>query len=283
MNGTDRTVRDVFQVLRETSDTIRAGFVGRRYTSRGKNPSGETQVAADTYADELLVERVADLNTVGSVASEERKGIVDTGSGVSVTIDPLDGSSNIASNNLVGTIVGIYNAPLPAKGTDLCGAAFLLYGPVTSLIVATKTGCFKETLSNGETVIRHEVSIPEIPKVYGMGGPPEEFSPQLQHFIYNLETKLKLRYGGSMVGDVNQVLQYGGIFGYPALESASSGKLRLQFECNPMAYIINRAGGCSSDGNQSILEVEPRQLHQRSPVYLGNQVLIDRLKKELSS
>jgi fructose-1,6-bisphosphatase I len=84
-----------------------------------------------------------------------------------------------------------------------------------------------------------------------------------------------------MIGDVNQVLTYGGVFAYPALQSAPEGKLRLQFECNPVGYVIECAGGRSSDGSGSVLDVDPTALHQRTPVYLGNEGLIDRLEAAL--
>jgi fructose-1,6-bisphosphatase I len=101
---------------------------------------------------------------------------------------------------------------------------------------------------------------------------PEAFTT----YAREIERELKLRYGGAMIADVNQVLTYGGVFAYPELESSPEGKLRLQFEANPMAYVMQAAGGASTDGTRSLLDVEPTSLHQRTPMYVGNTELIKR-------
>ena len=109
-----------------------------------------------------------------------------------------------------------------------------------------------------------------------------DWTPEFTEYAREIEQELKLRYGGAMIGDVNQVLTYGGIFAYPALESNPDGKLRLQFEANPIAAIVEAAGGASSDGEQSLLDVDPDDVHGRVPVYLGNEDLIDRLETTLA-
>jgi fructose-1,6-bisphosphatase I len=114
--------------------------------------------------------------------------------------------------------------------------------------------------------------------VYGFGGRVPDWPADVQEYVREIEQELKLRYGGSMIGDVNQVVTYGGIFGYPSLQSRPSGKLRVQFEAAPVGYVIEAAGGRSSDGERSLLAVDPDGLHDRTPVYLGTPELIDRLE-----
>jgi fructose-1,6-bisphosphatase I len=132
-------------------------------------------------------------------------------------------------------------------------------------------------------VAREDVELPDDPTVYGFGGRVPDWPADFASYAEAVESdeSLKLRYGGSMIGDVNQVLTYGGVFAYPALESAPEGKLRLQFEGNPVGYVIESAGGRSSDGSRSLLDVEPDDLHQRVPVHVGSEGLIDRLEGAL--
>ena len=132
----DRAVEDLLDVLAETAPVIRDGLPGRRTRAGEENPSGEAAMEADVWADSFLSERVALVDGIGAYASEEREGIQDTGEGYSVACDPLDGSSNLRSNNAMGTIVGVYDAPLPASGRDLVAAAYVLYGPITTTMAA---------------------------------------------------------------------------------------------------------------------------------------------------
>src|SRR5699024_12622047 len=119
----DSTIEAVLDTLTETAPEIRAGLVGRREYEAGENPSGEEQLAADVHADELLEDRLLGIDGIGSYASEEREEVVENGSGLSVAVDPLDGSSNIKPNNSMGTIVGGYDADMTHSGRDLIDAA----------------------------------------------------------------------------------------------------------------------------------------------------------------
>ncbi|MFC6735467.1 class 1 fructose-bisphosphatase, partial [Halolamina salina] len=229
------------------------------------------------------------IDGVAEFASEEREAVVDTGDGapgegdVAVAIDPLDGSSNLASNNAMGTIVGIADESLPAAGESLVAAAYVLYGPITTMTVAREGTVTTSVIDGGEArAVEEDVSLPDDPVVYGFGGRVPEWPDAFREYAREVESELKLRYGGAMVGDVNQVLSYGGIFAYPALESAPNGKLRLQFEGAPIAKIIEAAGGASSDGEQSLLSVEPTDLHQRVPVHVGNEAYVERLEAALA-
>ncbi len=277
----DDAVSTVVDVLAETAPEIARGLRGRRETAGEENPSGEQVMAADVWADDLLVERLSELGGVGELATEERESVLDCGDGLSVTLDPLDGSSNLKSNNLMGTILGVFEegASLPAPGTDLVAAAYVLYGPITTMMVARDGRVRGFEIAEGERrVVDDDVTLPDEPTVYGFGGRVPDWTDDFHTFVQGVEQELKLRYGGAMVGDVNQVMNYGGIFAYPGLQSRPEGKLRLQFEAAPMGYVVESAGGASSDGEQSLLSVEPEELHQRVPVHVGNEVLIDRLE-----
>jgi len=276
------TIEAVRDAVAAATPEIRAGLPGRREEADAENPSGERRLAADEYADELLEARLGAVDGVGAYASEEREGVVDAGEGYSVAVDPLDGSSNLKPNNVMGTIVGVYDAPLPAAGRDLVAAGYVLYGPITTMAFAREGSVTEYLIENGSiTTLREDVTLPDEPTVYGFGGRVPDWSADFAAYVDEVESELKLRYGGAMIGDVNQVLTYGGVFAYPALQSSPEGKLRLQFECNPVAYVIESAGGRSSDGTGSILDVDPDGLHQRTPVYLGTESLIDRLESTL--
>ena len=280
------TVAEIVDVVAATAPDIRDGLTGRRRKADEQNPSGETQMAADLWADELLAERLAAVDGVGQFASEEREEVVDVGQGdYAVAVDPLDGSSNLKSNNSMGTVLGVYDAELPARGTEQVAAAYVLYGPITTMVVAQE-GEATEYVIEGDGEIRtvtEDLTLPQDPVVYGFGGRVPDWTDRFADYAHEIERELKLRYGGAMIGDVNQVLTYGGVFGYPELESRPEGKLRLQFEANPMAYILDAAGGASSNGAWSILEVDAEDLHERTPLYLGNEALIERLESRFSS
>lgn len=284
----DRSATDpiaaVVDAICATAPAIRAGLPSRRSYEEGDNPSGERQLAADTYADDLLLERLQALEGVGQYASEEREGVVDTGEGLSVAVDPLDGSSNLKPNNVMGTLYSIYDDELPASGSDLVAAGYVLYGPITTLVAARDGAVTEYLVENGtRSALRSDVSLPAEPTIYGFGGRVNRWRDDFTAYARDVERRegLKLRYGGSMIGDVNQILHYGGVFAYPAQTDAPNGKLRLQFEGYPVGYVVECAGGRSSDGSRSLLDVEPDDLHGRVPVYVGNEGLIDDLEAAL--
>ena len=275
---TDDTVEAVLDAVAATAPEVRAGLPGRRRKADEENPSGESVMAADLWADERLAERIAAIDGVGAYASEEREAVTDAGSGYAVACDPLDGSSNLKSNNAMGTIVGVYDAPLPASGRDLVAAAYVLYGPITTMMAAVGGEVTEYVVEDdgARRAVREDVTLPEVPVVYGFGGRVPDWTAAFTDYARQIETELKLRYGGAMIGDVNQVMTYGGVFAYPELQSAPVGKLRLQFEGNPVGYVVESAGGRSSDGERPLLDVEATDLHQRTPVYVGNRELIER-------
>jgi fructose-1,6-bisphosphatase I len=278
-------VDEVIQKVAESAPHISSGLLHRREYVGEENPSDERQMEADVWANEFLKEKITSIDGVGEFACEEEHGVTDCGSGLSVAIDPLDGSSNIPTNNLVGTIVGIYDKELPCKGENLVAAFYVLYGPLTTFTVARDGQVDEYVLeeSPGDEVELHlaseDIEIPE-PYIYGFGG-NKKWTDNFREFAENIAEEYKLRYGGSLVGDFNQMLHHGGIFAYPYRTDAPEGKLRLLFEGNPMAYIAENAGGVSSNSDMSILDVEADELHQRVPFFAGHQDMIERVEEEL--
>ncbi|KTG07501.1 class 1 fructose-bisphosphatase [Haloferax profundi] len=281
-----KTIDRVVDVIATTAPEIRTGLPGRRVKSEAQNPSGETQMAADVFADDLLCERIGALEGVGEYGSEERPETIDVGNGpLSVALDPLDGSSNLKPNNTMGTIFAVYDGPLPAHGRDIVAAGYVLYGPVMTMIVARDGVVDEYVIYDDATyeLVREDISLPENGSVYGFGGRVPDWTEDFEAFARDVEQddSRKLRYGGSMIGDVNQILTYGGIFSYPALQSAPEGKLRVQFEGYPIGYVLETAGGASSDGTKSLLDVDKPDLHARTPLHIGNADLVEKLESAL--
>jgi fructose-1,6-bisphosphatase I len=277
-------VEAVVDVVAETAPEIRGGLAGRRVYETHENPSGEQQLAADVYADDLLEERLLDLDAVGSYASEERDAVVtaDAGGALHVACDPLDGSSNLKSNNAMGTLFGVYDEPLPAPGSALIAAGFVLFGPITTMVIA-REGTVREWVLDGgdRDLVDDDLRLPDDPTVYGFGGRVPQWTEAFADYVAEVEAELKLRYGGAMIGDVTQVLTYGGIFGYPGLRGRPEGKLRLLFEGHPIAHVVETAGGASSNGKRSLLDLEPDRLHERTPLFVGDETYIERLESAL--
>ncbi len=251
--------------------------------TEGVNIYGETQTEIDVWSNELLTRKLLKSGLVKEVASEEMEGTLSSKNGeFSIVLDPLDGSSNIRTDNLVGTIVGVYHdTKLPAKGRDLFSAMYFLYGPYLQLVLALKGGVFLAVGAGaGKGTARFLCSgdphrLPQKPSTYGIGGPRDKWTHEMHQFVDRLEKKkLKLRYGGSFVGDYNQVLHNGGFFAYPSLVDSPKGKYRLQFESNPMGLITEKAGGKASTGTGNVLDLEPTDMAQRTPTYLGNKELV---------
>jgi fructose-1,6-bisphosphatase I len=279
------TVTRIVEAVAETAPEVRAGLAGRRMydPDADENPSGDRQLAADLYADELLEDRLLAIDGVGGYASEEREELsLADDEGYHVACDPLDGSSNLKSNNAMGTVFGVYDAALPAAGDHLVAAGYVLYGPITTMALAVDGHASEYVVTDGELEPDAvELTVPDDPVVYGFGGRVPDWPDDFAAYVDEVEDELKLRYGGAMIADVNQVVTYGGVFAYPALESAPNGKLRLVFEGAPIAYVIEAAGGASSNGDRSLLEVEADELHQRVPVHVGSTEYIERLETAL--
>jgi fructose-1,6-bisphosphatase I len=270
--------------VQTTANYVSENLASHAGAEAGTNPSGEEQIDADVWADKLFFDKLSDLDAVGEYVTEERETAVDCGEGYTIAIDPLDGSSNLRSNNPVGTIVGIYDASLPASGRDLVGAIMVLYGPYTTMTVARedRDKVLRFLLRDGFSEGWGEIEIPDEQTVLGLAGKRGQRSDALEELASELERELKPRYGGATIADLSQVMEYGGLFGYPATDGHPDGKLRVHFESAPLAYIIEAAGGGSTDGSQSLLDVEPDGYHARTQTFLGNEEIIERVESHLS-
>jgi fructose-1,6-bisphosphatase I len=285
LGGIDSDLASLILTISDLANTIRDELPYLRGKANTKNVFGEFQLVADKWADQFLIDEFRKSELVNAVVSEEQPDLIKLNEKglFNITLDPLDGSSNIESNNLVGTIVGIYKKDLPTQGKHLIAAMYMLYGPVTTLVYTAQNGVheFLHT-KNGFVLKKENIRLPEPGVLYGIGGLRKDWLPPFRDYIEELEQAgYKLRYGGSFVGDFNQILHYGGIFAYPALTTKPTGKLRLLVESNTMSFIAEQAGGASTTGTSSILEVEPDAITQRVPTYIGNKDLIEKLEKIL--
>ena len=284
--GVPEDVKTLILLVSEQAKKIRKGFLEHSRLAGTKNIYGEEQLELDKWADDIILKAMEESKLVRSVASEERDeitSIVKARGSWGITVDPLDGMSCVETNLSVGTIVGMFNeGNVLEPGNKMDAACFVLYGPLTTLTYAYKGwGCHEFVLDEqGNFVLRNEsMKIPE-GKIYGSGALRKDWIPQHKKYIEELEKQgYKLRFSGSFTADFNQVLHYGGLFTYPASTGSPSGKLRLLFEGNPMAFIAKEAGGNSFNGKKSILDVKPEILSQRVPIYIGDKKTIDLAKK----
>jgi fructose-1,6-bisphosphatase I len=288
----ERSLYKLIALMADLSTLVREMIPKELGFAGGVNPYGEKQLQIDVRSNDLFTRKLLKSGLVKRIASEEAVNVSEAKVGeYSVVLDPLDGSSNLKSNNLLGTIVGVYREkPLPAKGRHLQAAMYFLYGPYHQLVLALQDGVHSFAALGKGTQGARFVSdgltrqLPKPPTVYGIGGLREKWTPKVREFVESLEKrKLSLRYGGSFVGDYNQVLAKGGFFAYPELTDAPEGKYRLQFESNPVGFITEKAGGRASTGTKNILDVEPTSLVQRVPTYLGDQDLVREFESNYQS
>ncbi len=281
----EQVIDEVIQQVAEAAPHISSGLTHRREYVGEENPSDEKMMEADVWANELLKEELTSIEGIGEYASEEEHHVTDCGEGLSVAIDPLDGSSNIPTNNLIGTIVGIYDEKLPCKGRNLVTALYVLYGPLTTITVARDGSVTEYVIEEheGDQVELYKASENigiSRKKIYGFGGNKDWFD-SFRDLENSLSKEYKLRYGGSLVGDFNQMLHHGGVFGYPAKDGYENGKYRILFEGNPMSYIAETAEGSSTDGEGSILDVEVDEVHQRTPFFTGHPEMVEEVENSL--
>jgi fructose-1,6-bisphosphatase I len=280
--GCDADVKDLILKIGETCKTIAGGFAGRQSTADTENVYGERQMALDKWADEVMIANLRDSGIVRYLASEEQPDILEFGSGeLGVTLDPLDGSSLIGVNLAVGTIVGIYRGNVLRPGKDMVGAMYVLYGPLTTLTYTVKNGVHEFVLDDkGRFVLQEEsIRMPE-GKIFAPGALRKNYLPGHLRWIENLEADgYKIRFSGSFVADVHQILHKGGVFTYPGFVGNEQGKLRLLFEGNPMGFIVTEAGGATSNGNMDLLSIKPEAVSDRVPIYIGGKKEIELIEK----
>lgn len=286
----DSELAEIINEVVGLTDTICAELPHRRGLAGTENIYGEEQMALDVWANKQIIDKLRTLPQVrAAISEEEDEPVMLNESGpYTVTLDPLDGSSNIKSNNLFGTIIGVHKEKdLLTEGKKQVAAFYNLYGPINTLVYCAGKGVHEFVQARkenaGEFILsREDMKLPAEGKLLGTGGAVNKWPKWLTDFVAKLFGEgLKLRYGGAFVGDFNQVLIYGGMFFYPTLVDKPQGKLRLVIECNPMSYIMEASGGASSNGEKSILELKPREADERTPVYVGNKDLIGRLEELL--
>jgi fructose-1,6-bisphosphatase I len=253
------------------------------------NPSGETQKAIDVYSNDVFVEALTNTGFLAEVASEEMAEPVEAKGSVHLAMDPLDGSSNVETNNPIGSIFGFYSKKLPTSGRNLLGGLYVTYGGMVTLTFSFGKGVHRfVALREGPTMsfelLGVNLKLPAKPEVYGFGGSRRDWIQPVVRYWHTLEEKgLRNRYCGTFVGDYNQVLARGGIFSYPATLKKPKGKLRVLYETAPMAFINEQAGGYASDGSGNILDIEPAGLADISPLYIGSASLVTELERSISS
>jgi fructose-1,6-bisphosphatase I len=230
------------------------------------------------------------------VASEENDDIVhfDNGGRYVVTMDPLDGSSNIDVNVSIGTIFSIYRristgpkATLEdflQPGSAQVAAGYIVYGSSTMLVYSTGHGVNGFTLdpSIGTFCLSHpDMKTPEEGKIYSINeGNWYEFSEGVRTYVDACkQKKMSARYIGSLVADFHRNLLKGGVYLYPGTTKAPNGKLRLLYEANPLAFLVEQAGGMATDGTTRILDLKPTELHQRCPLFIGSKAMVEKAMK----
>ena len=285
----------------------KAGLVDILGAAGTINIQGEGQQKLDVFANTQFISALTSGGECCIVATEEEDEFVPIDSPVSknakyiVSIDPLDGSSNIDCNVAVGTIFSIYRRKstngvatlqdVLQKGTEQVAAGYVIYGSSTMLVYTTGKGVNGFTLdpSIGEFCLSHpDMKVPATGNIYSINeGNYVHFPEGVKKYIKYAQVEDKAsnrpytsRYIGSMVGDVHRNLIKGGIYIYPTTASSPNGKLRLLYECNPMAFIIEQAGGIASDGFNRILDIEPTELHQRTAIFIGSPDMV-RVAEEL--
>ena len=286
-------------------DVRKAGLVDNLLGAQGgKNIQGEEQQKLDVIADKAFIKAFELGGEVCGIASEENDDFISFDNETSkngkyvVLFDPLDGSSNIDVNVSIGTIFSIYKriSPIGSSatledmlqcGTQQVAAGYVLYGSSTMLVYTTGSGVNGFTLdpSIGEYCLSHpKMKMPEEGRLYAMNeGNIHECEKGLREYISYCQSRENQtgmpysgRYIGSLVADFHRNLIKGGIYIYPDVLSAPFGKLRLLYECNPLAFIAEQAGGLATTGRTRILEIKPAKLHQRAPYFVGSKKMVEK-------
>ena len=274
-NNLTHLICEIAEACKYVINAVRTGDLGVAGTS---NLYGEEQLALDVLSDRIIRKRLIHSGVVCNIASEEMENIyqakANAGGLYSVAYDPLDGSSLVDVNLAVGTIVSIYQGPeLLQPGRNQVAAMYILYGPRVSLVYSAGNGVHEFTMNHlmEFTLSRENVTMKPSGDIYSPGGQRNKYLPGIEQYVQYLEAKgAKLRYSGGFVPDINQILMKGkGVFMYPMLQGLPNGKLRVLFELNPMAFLIENAGGAASDGTRRILDIHPEGLDQRAPVFIG--------------
>lgn len=286
----------------------KAGLVDIIGATNQINHSDETQQKLDVFANHAFKRALINRDIVCGFASEEEENFISISSANSnnnnnyvVLVDPLDGSSNIDTNVSVGTIFSIYRrlssnnnavsvSDFLQKGIQQVAAGYVLYGTSTMLVYTTGHGVNGFTLNPalGTFYLSHpNLKFPKSGNIYSINeGNYVHFPDGIKKYIKYCQENIDgrpytSRYIGSLVSDFHRNLIKGGIYLYPPTSQHSNGKLRLLYECNPIAFLAEQAGGSASNGTKRVMEVEPKELHQRTPFYCGNIGMVQRIESFL--
>ena len=289
----------------------KAGLVNILGKSGVLNIQGETQQKLDIFADKTFIEALRSSGECCGIATEENQNEIVFTDNLSkkgkyvVCIDPLDGSSNIDYNVSVGSIFSIYRRLSPMEGSatiedflqpgiNQVAAGYVIYGSSTMLVYSTGNGVNGFTLDPaiGEFCLSHlNIKTPVDGNIYSINeGNYNYFPLGIKKFIKYCQERdedtnrpFTSRYIGSLVSDFHRNLLKGGVFLYPQNEKAPQGKLRVVYECNPISFIAEQAGGKASDGSSRIMELELKSLHQRAPFYAGSYKMVEKVEKFLKT
>jgi len=284
----------------------KAGLVDILGAVGGANVHGEDQQKLDVYANEAFIKTLTNREIVCGIASEEEEDFIiikgnkkNNDNKYVVLIDPLDGSSNIDVNVSVGTIFSVYRRITPSgtevtledflqPGNKQVAAGYIVYGTSTMLVYSTGNGVNGFTLNPaiGTYYLSHpNIKIPETGNIYSINeGNYIHFPQGVKDFIKYCQKEEEdrpytSRYIGSLVSDFHRNMIKGGIYIYPNTSKNPNGKLRLLYECNPMAFIAEQAGGKASNGFMPILDLKPTELHQRVPFFCGSKLMVDKAEE----
>ena len=289
-------------------EMARAGLVGILGSTGEFNVQREEQMKLDVFANQVIIRMNSFAGRLAAMASEERQDVIDIPSGYGtgkyvLVFDPLDGSSNIDVNATVGTIFGLYRRQSPdgpgvladclQRGRDAVAAGYIIYGSSTMMVYSTGKGVHGFTLDPGvgEFLLSHpNLRIPDEPRYSSVNHAYERlrsegtrrFGRWLQALDDDQREPLSERYVGALVADFHRTLLKGGIFYYPADSRYPQGKLRLVYEANPLAFLMEQAGGYASDGVSRVLDIEPGELHQRTPLFIGDAGLVRKAEEFLA-
>lgn len=279
--------------VKAISSAVRKAGIAQLYGIAGStNVTGDEVKKLDVLSNDLVTNMLkSSFSTCVLVSEEDKQAIIvepEKRGKYVVCFDPLDGSSNIDCLVSIGTIFGIYRKQTtdePSEkdalqaGRSLVAAGYALYGSATMLVLAMESvNCFMLDPAIGEFIlVDRNVRIKSKGNIYSLNeGYAKDFDSAVAEYVQNKKIPLDgsapygARYVGSMVADVHRTLVYGGIFLYPANKKNPNGKLRLLYECNPMAFIMEKAGGLASTGKEAVLDIVPTGIHQRAPIIMGS-------------
>eukprot|EP01026_Neomeris_dumetosa_P052178 TRINITY_DN4609_c0_g1_i15.p1 TRINITY_DN4609_c0_g1~~TRINITY_DN4609_c0_g1_i15.p1 ORF type:complete len:417 (-),score=51.43 TRINITY_DN4609_c0_g1_i15:466-1716(-) len=307
LNSIATACKQISSLVKRSALSQLTGLAGNQ------NVQGEDQKKLDVISNEIFASSLKCSGRTSVLASEEEEvpvAVEETYSGDYVVVfDPLDGSSNIDAGISVGSIFGIYEAieeclvdcetpgeaiqkcitNVQQPGDSLKAAGYCLYSSATVLVLSVGNGVYGFTLDemSHEFVLSHrDVKIPDVGKIYSFNeGNYGRWAPSVRQYIDTLKDEdrwggnpYSARYIGSMVGDFHRTLLYGGIYGYPADSKNPNGKLRLLYECAPMSYLAEQAGGLGTTGTQRVLDIVPSVVHQRVPLFIGSKKEVEYLE-----